>query len=35
MKVTEIEARCREVLAALSRIIVGKDDVLRQLVGSK
>ena len=32
MKVTEIEARCREVLAALSRIIVGKDDVLRQLV---
>ena len=32
MKVTEIEARCREVVAALSGIIVGKDDVLRQLV---
>ncbi len=32
MKAAEIEAHCREVLAALSRIIVGKDDVLRRLL---
>jgi len=32
MNVSEIEARCREVLTALSRIIVGKDEVLRQLL---
>ena len=32
MKVIDIEARCREVLTALSGIIVGKHDVLRQLL---
>src|SRR5437763_2423622 len=32
MKIIEIEACCREILSAISRIIVGKDDVLRQLV---
>jgi MoxR-like ATPase len=32
MKVIEIEACCREVLEALSRVIVGKDDVLRRLL---
>src|SRR5262249_21918425 len=32
MKVTEIEARCREVLISLSAIIVGKNEVLRQLL---
>jgi len=32
MKIAEVERRCREVLAALSQVIVGKDDVLRQLL---
>src|SRR5437762_692421 len=32
MKIIEIEACCREILSAISRIIVGKDDVLRQLL---
>jgi MoxR-like ATPase len=32
MKITEIEARCREALTALSRIIVGKDEVLQQML---
>src|SRR5439155_26242306 len=32
MKIMEIEACCREILAALSRIIVGKEDVQRQLL---
>ena len=32
MKIAEVEAGCREVLATLSRIIVGKDDVLRRLL---
>ena len=32
MKVTEIEACCREVLEALARIIVGKEEVLRRLL---
>jgi MoxR-like ATPase len=32
MKVIEVEACCRGVLDALSRVIVGKDDVLRQLL---
>jgi MoxR-like ATPase len=32
MKVSEIEACCREVLDTLARIIVGKDKVLRQLL---
>ena len=32
MKIMEIEAGCREILAELSRIIVGKEDVLRQLL---
>jgi len=32
MNIVEVEARCSEVLAALSRIIVGKDDVLRRLM---
>ena len=32
MKAIEIEAGCREVIDALSRIIVGKDDVLRRLL---
>jgi MoxR-like ATPase len=32
MKIAEVEAGCREVLDALSRIIVGKDDVLRRLL---
>jgi MoxR-like ATPase len=32
MKIAEVEAGCREVLNALSRIIVGKDDVLRRLL---
>ena len=32
MKIVEVEARCRAVLDALSRVIVGKDDVLRRLL---
>src|SRR5437588_4697932 len=32
MKIIEIEACCREIQSAISRIIVGKDDVLRQLL---
>jgi MoxR-like ATPase len=32
MNIAEVEARCREILAALSRIIVGKDDVLRRVL---
>src|SRR5438094_1123343 len=32
MNVIEVEACCREILAALSRVIVGKDEVLRQLL---
>jgi MoxR-like ATPase len=32
MNVIDIEARCRKVLDALSRIIVGKDEVLRRLL---
>src|SRR6266513_129655 len=32
MNIIEIEACCREILSAISRIIVGKDDVLRQLL---
>src|SRR5438445_7518790 len=32
MKIIEIEACCREILSAISRIIVGKDDVLRRLL---
>src|SRR5947209_6277729 len=32
MKIIEIEACCREILSAISRIIVGKDEVLRQLL---
>src|SRR5438477_1697144 len=32
MKIIEIEACCREILSAISRIVVGKDDVLRQLL---
>jgi len=32
MKIAEVERRCREVLVALSQVIVGKDDVLRQLL---
>src|SRR5947207_12873118 len=32
MKIVEIEACCREILTALSRIIVGKEEVLRQLL---
>ncbi|MGD9884707.1 MAG: AAA family ATPase [Reyranella sp.] len=32
MKVGEIQARCQGVLDALSRIVVGKDEVLRQIM---
>jgi MoxR-like ATPase len=32
MKIVEVEERCRDILAALSETIVGKDDVLRQLL---
>lgn len=32
MKIAEVEAGCREVLDAMSRIIVGKNDVLRRLL---
>ena len=32
MKPEEIDARCRDILGALSQIIVGKDEVLRQLL---
>src|SRR5437870_4197286 len=32
MKIAEVEARCHAVLDALSRVIVGKDDVLRRLL---
>jgi MoxR-like ATPase len=32
MKIADVEMRCREVLDALSQVIVGKDDVLRQLL---
>jgi MoxR-like ATPase len=32
MNIIEVEARCRAVLDALSRVIVGKDDVLRRLL---
>jgi MoxR-like ATPase len=32
MKIAEVEERCRDILAALSETIVGKDDVLRQLL---
>ncbi|HUC09455.1 MAG TPA: MoxR family ATPase [Stellaceae bacterium] len=32
MKVVDVEARCREVLDMLARIIVGKDEVLRRLL---
>jgi MoxR-like ATPase len=32
MKISEVESRCRDILAALSQVIVGKDDVLRQLL---
>ena len=32
MKVAEVEAGCRAVLEALSRVVVGKDDVLRRLL---
>ncbi|HWB49066.1 MAG TPA: MoxR family ATPase [Stellaceae bacterium] len=32
MKISEVESRCREVLDALSQVIVGKDDVLRQML---
>jgi MoxR-like ATPase len=32
MKPAEIEAHCREILGELSQIIVGKDEVLRQLL---
>lgn len=32
MNITEVERRCRDVLETLSQVIVGKDDVLRQLL---
>jgi MoxR-like ATPase len=32
MTIAEVEERCRAVLAALSRVIVGKDEVIRQLL---
>ena len=32
MKIADVEKRCREVFDALSQVIVGKDDVLRQLL---
>ena len=32
MKIVEVEARCRDILAALSATVIGKDDVLRQLL---
>src|SRR5215212_2104589 len=32
MKPVEIDAHCRDIVGALSQIIVGKDDVLRQLL---
>src|SRR5215207_993409 len=32
MKPEEIDARCRDILGALSQIVVGKDEVLRQLL---
>lgn len=32
MKISEVEKRCRDVLDAISQVIVGKDDVLRQLL---
>src|SRR5207302_1917614 len=32
MRIVEVEARCHAVLDALSRVIVGKDDVLRRLL---
>jgi MoxR-like ATPase len=32
MRVVEVEERCREIVAALSRVVIGKDDVLRQLL---
>src|SRR5215208_4454544 len=32
MKPVEIDAHCRDIVGALSQIIVGKDDVLHQLL---
>jgi MoxR-like ATPase len=32
VNIVEVEACCREILAALTRVIVGKDEVLRQLL---
>ena len=32
MKIVEVEARCRDILTALSAAVIGKDDVLRQLL---
>ncbi len=32
MKIADVEKKCREVLDTLSQVIVGKDDVLRQLL---
>ena len=32
MKIVEVEARCRDILKALSAAVIGKDDVLRQLL---
>jgi MoxR-like ATPase len=32
MKIVEVEVRCRAILDALSRVIIGKDDVLRRLL---
>ena len=32
MKVVQVAERCGDVLAVLSRVIVGKDEVLRRLL---
>jgi MoxR-like ATPase len=32
MKIVDVEPRCREILDAMSRIIIGKDEVLRRLL---